>query len=105
MTFNGFFRRAITQVLILIFIPLFVASASAQSTTPFCADSDCAPTRQTLKSICDLIVKEKSTFPTIYVGGYYMRDMVAGYEIFGDRRYLDTAIAYGDYLLSNPDNS
>jgi hypothetical protein len=100
MTFNGFFRRAITQVLILIFIPLFVASASAQSTTPFCADSDCAPTRQTLKSICDLIVKKKSTFPTIYVGGYYMRDMVAGYEIFGDRRYLDTAIAYGDYLLS-----
>jgi len=28
-----------------------------------------------------------------------MRDLVAGYEIFGDRRYLDTAIAYGDYLL------
>ncbi|MGH9616309.1 MAG: hypothetical protein ACRD28_06160, partial [Acidobacteriaceae bacterium] len=36
----------------------------------------------------------------IYVGGYYMRDLVDGYEIFGDRRYLDTAIAYGDYLLS-----
>lgn len=28
-----------------------------------------------------------------------MRDLVAGYEIFGDRKYLDTAIAYGDYLL------
>ena len=28
-----------------------------------------------------------------------MRTLVAGYEIFGDRRYLDTAIAYGDYLL------
>lgn len=29
-----------------------------------------------------------------------MRDLVAGYEIFGDCRYLDTTIAYGDYLLS-----
>jgi hypothetical protein len=29
-----------------------------------------------------------------------MRTLVAGYEILGDRRYLDTAIAYGDYLLS-----
>ncbi|MGH9451472.1 MAG: hypothetical protein ACRD11_13190 [Terriglobia bacterium] len=41
----------------------------------------------------------RSDEPTIYVGGYYMRDLVAGYEIFGDRRYLDTAVAYGDYLL------
>lgn len=38
-------------------------------------------------------------FSHIYVGGYYMRTLVAGYEILGDRRYLDTAIAYGDYLL------
>ncbi|MEO7005266.1 MAG: hypothetical protein ABI064_07480 [Acidobacteriaceae bacterium] len=28
-----------------------------------------------------------------------MRDLVAGYESFGDQRYLETAIAYGDYLL------
>ncbi|MHB8655651.1 MAG: hypothetical protein ACYDA9_17425 [Terriglobia bacterium] len=49
--------------------------------------------------MCDFIVKEKSTYPTIYVGGYYMRTLMAGYEILGDRRYLDTAIAYGDYLL------
>ncbi len=49
--------------------------------------------------MCDFIVKKKSTFPDIYVGGYYMRTLVAGYEIVGDRRYLDTAIAYGDYLL------
>lgn len=28
-----------------------------------------------------------------------MRDLVAGYEIFGDRKYLDTAIAYADELL------
>ena len=95
--FNGFFRPAITRIVLLIFIPLFVASA--QPATPFCADGNCAPTRQTLKNICDFIVKEKAIFPHIYVGGYYMRTLVAGYEIFGDRRYLDTAIAYGDYLL------
>jgi len=94
------FRRYLIQVGLLLFIPLFVTSAVAQSASPFCADGNCAATRQTFKSICDFIVKEKSTFPTIYVGGYYMRDLVAGYEIFGDRRYLDTAIAYGDYLLS-----
>lgn len=99
MAFNNFFRRAISAVVLLVLIPLLTAPAFAQSTSPFCAKSDCAPTRQTLKDICDFIVKEKSTFPTIYVGGYYMRDLVAGYEIFGDRRYLDTAIAYGDYLL------
>lgn len=99
MFFRGFFQRAATLVTILIVTPLFIASAAAQQTTPFCAHSNCAPTRQTLKSICDFIVKEKSTFPTIYVGGYYMRTLVAGYEVFGDRRYLDTAIAYGDYLL------
>src|SRR5665213_977539 len=94
------FHRKLTFVVILILIPLFVIPASAQPVTQFCANSNCAPTRQTLKNICDFIVKEKGTFPHIYVGGYYMRTLVAGYEIFGDRRYLDTAIAYGDYLLS-----
>jgi hypothetical protein len=44
-------------------------------------------------------VKQKAIWPTIFIGGYYMRDLVAGYEILGDQRYLDTAIAYGDYLL------
>ena len=28
-----------------------------------------------------------------------MRDLVDGYEIFGNRQYLNTAVAYGDYLL------
>lgn len=28
-----------------------------------------------------------------------MRTLVAGYEVLGDHRYLDAAIAYGDYLL------
>ncbi len=93
------FQRAASLFVLLIVTPLFTISASAQSTNTFCANSNCASTRQKLKDICDFIVKEKSTFPTIYVGGYYMRTLVAGYEIFGDRRYLNTAIAYGDYLL------
>lgn len=95
------FQGAMTLIaLILIFLLLVPAPAVAQSASPFCADSNCTATRQTFKNLCDFIVREKSTFSTIYVGGYYMRDLVAGYEIFGDRRYLDTAIAYGDYLLT-----
>ena len=97
---KGLFPRSIPLICLLFFIPLFVTSAIAKSTSPFCADANCTATRQTFKSICDFIVTQKSTFPTIYVGGYYMRDLVAGYEIFGDRRYLDAAIAYGDYLLT-----
>jgi hypothetical protein len=49
--------------------------------------------------MCDYIVANKATIPTIYVGGYYMRTLVGGYEILGDQRYLDTALAYSDYLL------
>jgi hypothetical protein len=81
-------------------------AASSASSSPnlkapdrFCANSDCAKTRQTFRKLCDWIVKNRPRYHTIYVGGYYMRDLVAGYEIFGDRKYLDTAIAYGDYLL------
>ena len=99
MRLHHFLRRAITFVAFLVLIQVFVASAAAQPVTPFCANANCVPTQKTLRSICDFIVQEKSTFPTIYVGGYYMRTLVAGYEVFGDRRYLDTAIAYGDYLL------
>jgi hypothetical protein len=75
------------------------APGASKSADRFCANSDCTATRQTFRRICDFIVKDRATYPTIFVGGYYMRDLVAGYEIFGDRKYLDTAIAYGDYLL------
>jgi hypothetical protein len=34
-----------------------------------------------------------------YIGGYYMRTLVAGYKVFGNQRYLNTAIAYADGLL------
>lgn len=96
---KSFFRRPVSFFVALLLLPSFVTSAWAQPSSPFCSDTNCVQTRQALKDICDLIVKEKSTFPTIYIGGYYMRTLVAGYQIFGDRRYLDTAIAYGDALL------
>lgn len=70
-----------------------------ENKNPFCADAGCLQTRDQLHSICDYIVKNKAQFSTIYIAGYYMRTLVAGYEIFGDPRYLDTAIAYSDVLL------
>lgn len=97
--FRDSFQRAVTAVVILLLIPSSVISVSAERTTRFCSNSNCGPTEQTLKNVCDFIMQKKSTFSTIYVGGYYMRTLVAGYEILGDRRYLDTAISYGDYLL------
>jgi hypothetical protein len=86
-------------ICLLFFSPIILCSARTPQSTPFCAQAGCVQSRHLLKNICDFIVKNKSTFPTIYVGGYYMRDLVDGYEILGNRRYLDTAIAYGDYLL------
>lgn len=76
-------------------------AAPAPRSSPFCSDSGCNETRQLFKSICDFIVQNESTERTIYIGGYYMRDLVAGYDISGDRRYLDTAMTYGDYLLKH----
>jgi hypothetical protein len=75
------------------------APAASKAADRFCANSDCTKTRQTFRQICDFIVKKRASYPTIFVAGYYMRDLVDGYEIFGDRKYLDTAIAYGDSLL------
>lgn len=97
--FSQKFRRFASVFCLLFFSPMILSAAAAQHSTPFCSDSGCVQSRKTLKNLCDFIVKNKSTFPTIYVGGYYMRDLVDGYEIFGNRRYLNTAIAYGDYLL------
>ena len=75
------------------------ARAWAGGDNPFCSDAGCTETRALLKQTCDYIVANKATVPTIYVGGYYMRTLVAGHEILGDQRYLDTALAYSDSLL------
>jgi hypothetical protein len=91
--------HSIYTLWILFFCPALLLTAPAPQSSPFCVDSGCNATRQLLRSLCDFIVKSRSTYPTIYIGGYYMRTLVAGYEVLGDRRYLDAAIAYGDYLL------
>ncbi len=95
------FIARISIALVAVFLFSFLMSAApARRGDPFCAEKDCVQTRELLKNLCDYIVKNKSTYPTIYIGGYYMRDLVDGYVIFGNRRYLNTAVAYGDYLLN-----
>lgn len=97
----GLARRFIVLVSIAAFLGFQIQPANAQKNTPFCTGQNCAKTRELLKDLCDFIVQNKATYPTIYIGGYYMRTLVAGYEIFGDKRYLDTAIAYSDYLVAH----
>ena len=94
-----FFRRFSGSFCMLLLFPLLLPAAPALRGTPFCADSKCTQTRDFFKQLCDYIVREKTTFPVIYVGGYYMRTLVAGYEIFGEQRYLDAAVGYADGLL------
>lgn len=91
-------RFAIVFGLLLLF-PLRSPAASTAEQNPFCAKANCQQTRQLLRQLCDYIVANKSDFPVIFVGGYYMRTLVAGYEIFGDQRYLETATTYADTLL------
>ena len=97
------------RLLIGILLALILYALPAKAVSPFCPDADCRQTRQTFKNLCDFIVANKAGGPTltrhgkpttaIFIAGYYMRALVAGYEILGDQRYLDTAIAYGDTLL------
>ena len=97
----GIVRRLISASAVAACLLTAQSIAWAQQSTSFCSPGNCAKTRDLLKNLCDFIVKEKSAYPTIYIGGYYMRTLVTGYDIFGDRRYLDTAIAYGDDLLAH----
>ena len=72
-------------------------AATALNANPFCADTKA--TREYFHKFCDYIAANKTNVPVIFTGGYYMRDLVAGYKIFGEKRYLDTAIGYADWLL------
>ncbi len=76
---------------------VLLLAGMAFGASPFC--DDCQATRRNFHDLCDYIMKEKREMPTIFVAGYYMRTLVAGYEIFGERRYLDAAIAHADGLL------
>src|SRR5690348_2691615 len=91
-------RRTAPAWVILFTLALSLACSAAPQASPFC--SDCAATRRSFRQLCDYIVANKADFPVIFVGGYYMRTLVAGWEILGERRYLETAEAYADKLLA-----
>jgi hypothetical protein len=80
-----------------LLLSLAAGVALAGQKSPFC--NDCGATRRNLRELCDYIVENKRDMPTIFVAGYYMRTLVAGYQILGERRYLDIALAHGDALL------
>lgn len=104
-------NTSIRGLLIAFLLALILSPARAQAQSAFCSDPGCKATRQTFRELCDYIVANKGSGPSIirkgktinaiFIAGYYMRTLVAGYEILGDQRYLDTAIAYGDTLLKN----
>lgn len=78
---------------------LSLAGAQTRPDSPFGGDG--AATREFFKTHCDYIAAEQRDNPILFRAGYYMRTLVAGYEIFGDRKYLDLAIAGADKLLGN----
>ena len=73
---------------------LLALSTALLTANPFCANEKA--TREYFHKLCDYIAEQKQDVPVIFIGGYYMRDLVAGYKMFGEKRYLDTAIAYAD---------
>jgi hypothetical protein len=83
-----------------ILLTLAFSTLPLRARSPFCSDSGCTATRQFFHQLCDYIVQNRSDVPKIYTGGYYMRTLVAGYEIFGEERYLGAAITYADGLLN-----
>ncbi len=74
-----------------------LVSSSLLPASPFTASE--TKTRDYFRALCDYTVREKAKVEVIFTGGYYMRNLVAGYKIFGDKRLLETAAAYGDWLL------
>ncbi|HEY3938601.1 MAG TPA: hypothetical protein VGL97_14290 [Bryobacteraceae bacterium] len=89
MQFNQLYKLAL--------ILLLPGSLPAMKSDPFCPN--CAATRDYFHKLCDYIAAEKGDVGEIFTGGYYMRDLVAGSEIYGNEQYLKTAIAYADQLV------
>ena len=78
----------------------------------FCASTRGCPVGSSVfKNLCDFIVREKSTFSTIYVGGYYMRlvlftawSSLAHAAVMGFQR-MRGMIAYGEGTLELVDRA
>jgi rhamnogalacturonyl hydrolase YesR len=79
-------------------ILLLAGSAAWLPASPFTANKP--STREYFRALCDYTAREKADVTVIFTAGYFMRNLVAGYKIFGDKRYLDIAVAYGDGLLA-----
>ncbi len=84
--------RSIALVIVL------AAGLQAKTESRYC--DDCSATRAFFRKHCDYVLAHRQDHKTIFIGGYYARTLVAGYRIFGDRSYLEAAIAYGDKLLA-----
>ncbi|MDO8544363.1 MAG: hypothetical protein Q7S40_28310 [Opitutaceae bacterium] len=84
------------RVTLLILAGCVIATRLPAS--PFTASE--TKTHDYFRSLCDYTVREKTHVEVIFTGGYYMRNLVAGYKIFGDKHYLDTAVTYADWVLS-----
>lgn len=87
---------------IAFLVSSFVLSVSAlfgsSAPAPVFID-DAVAGKTALRELCDHIVAEKKDFPIIFIGGYYMRTLVAASQILDEPRYLEAAIAYADFLL------
>ena len=89
---KGKYPLSLTLFLLISFIV-----CKEQQKSPFYDDRDAVI--HYYKNLCDFINQEKKQVPSIFIAGYYMRTLVAGYEILGEQNYLTTAIAYADTLL------
>ena len=90
-------QKAKCLLSLVVSVSIFLSASQLNAESPFCDEREA--TLDYFKNLCNFIEREKKQVPSIFITGYYMRTLVAGYEIFGERRYLDTAIAYADTLL------
>jgi hypothetical protein len=90
-------RTRSAKLCILAILGVAALSTPARPKAAFCPDV--REPRAFLKNLCDYIALEKRDNRVMFRGAYYMRTLVAGYEILGERRYLDLAVAYADKLL------
>jgi hypothetical protein len=84
--------------LFLLVVAVFMPVAKAAVATDVFVE-DRAASKQALRELCDHIVAEKSEFKVIFIGGYYMRTLVAAARILDEPAYLNAAVKWADLLL------
>jgi hypothetical protein len=82
----------------LFLVALRLSGAPAPASASVFVEDEVA-SKQALRQVCDYIVAEKKKFPVIFIGGYYMRTLVAASRILKEPSYLETAVDYADQLL------